>query len=155
MAAPRAAGGLAIDESTTHIPPGWQPGLDWYPFRLYVEKIKIWYQTTEWADDKLGPVMAQRLKEGALRVALTLKLPLPANEGGGTVIGDVALARPAVPAQLDQIGNVIQPAIRSGAAELIHKLEQCYGLDQHDSVVSSFFFFRFSPRTAITSGIFE
>ena len=57
MAAPRAACGLAFDESTSTVSPGWQPGLDWYPFRLYVEKIKIWYQTTELADDKLGPVI--------------------------------------------------------------------------------------------------
>ena len=92
--------------------------------------------------------MAQRLKEGALRVALSLKLPLPANEGGGTVVGCSALARPAVPAQFDQMANVLQPAIRSGAAELIHRIEQRYGLDQQDRVVSSldgFFDFRRGP----------
>ena len=145
MAAPRDPGGLAIGESTANAPPGWQPGLDWYPFRLYVEKIKIWYQTTEWADDKLGPVIAQRLKDGALRVALTLKLPLPIADGGGIVVGGAALARPAVAQQVDGHGNVLQPAIRSGAAELMHKLEQRYGLDQQDRVVSSldgFFDFR-------------
>ena len=92
-AATRVPGGLAIDESTANVPPGWQPGLDWYPFRLYVEKIKIWYQTTEWADDKLGPVIAQRLKDGALRVALTLKLQMPIAEGGNIVTGGAAWFR--------------------------------------------------------------
>ena len=58
MAAPRAACGLTIGESTSTVSPGWQPGLDWYLFRLYDEKIKIRYLTTELADDKLGPVIA-------------------------------------------------------------------------------------------------
>ena len=65
-------GGLPLDEYTRATPPGWRPGLDWYPLRLYLDKLKIWYRIQEYEEAEIGPIIAGRLKGGALRLALTL-----------------------------------------------------------------------------------
>ena len=127
---------MPLDESTRNVPPGWKPGLDWYPYRLYVEKVRVWHRTAEFNEEELGPILTQRLEGGALRVALTLRVPLPPQEGGGFVTGDAALVRPTVAAIIDpQTGAVIQEAILSGAHQLLRRLQERYGLDAQDRVV--------------------
>ena len=70
-------GGLPLDEYTRATPPGWRPGLDWYPLRLYLDKLKMWYRIQEYNEPELGPIVVGRLKGGALRLALALRVPTP------------------------------------------------------------------------------
>ena len=131
--AAREHGGLPLDESTRAVPPGWRPGLDWYPYRLYLEKFKLWHRVADYDETELGPIAAQRLKGGALRVALTLRVPIPQAQGGGFVTGDAALVRPTVPALVID-GVEVEPMFPSGIASLLRKLEERYGLDAQDRI---------------------
>ena len=143
-------GGLPLDEYTRATPPGWRPGLDWYPLRLYLDKLKIWYRIQEYEEAEIGPIIAGRLKGGALKLALTLRVPTPLaqadNINNGWFVGDEALIRPAVQEERDPgTGNLIQPALPSGVQTLLRLLENRYGLDHQDKVTSSldaFFDFR-------------
>ena len=75
MHAPRSddrSGGIPLDEWTKGCPPGWQPGLDWYPLKLYLDKLKLWWRVTPEPEEAIGPIVAGRLKKGAQTLALKL-----------------------------------------------------------------------------------
>ena len=68
-------GGLPLDEFTERTPPGWKPGLEHYPLKLFMEKLKLWYAVVDRTDEsKLGPLVAGRLKGGALSIALKVQV---------------------------------------------------------------------------------
>ena len=67
-------GGLPLEEFNPKTPPGWQPGMDSWPFKKYLEKLKMWYRTSEYkvGDGIIGPLVALRLKGEAYEIAVKL-----------------------------------------------------------------------------------
>ena len=68
------AGGIPLDEYTKNVPPGWKPGLDHYPLKSYLDKIKIWWHLTDLQETEIGPAMASRLKLGPWNLSILLPL---------------------------------------------------------------------------------
>ena len=126
-----SGGGLPLDEWNKSTPPGWKPGIDGYPLKLYREKLKLWYRGYDGDDQSVGCVVAGRLKEGAMNLALKLRVPKRVDEGGGFVIGDEALCRLEVVEGIDGNGQH-QPRIASGLQCLLEALQSTYGLDDED-----------------------
>ena len=92
------SGGLPLDEYNRSTPPGWKPGLARYPLSLFEDKLKLWYKQFTGADEEVGILLAGRLKEGALTIALKLRVPRRLDDPAGQspYVGDQALCRPAV-----------------------------------------------------------
>ena len=71
-------GGLPLEEFTSKVPPGWQPGVDSYPFKKFLQKLELWSCSCDCqlGDGKMVPVVAGRLKGDAYDIALSFALPL-------------------------------------------------------------------------------
>ena len=119
-------GGVPLDEWRKDTPPGWKPGIESYPLKLFFSKLKLWYRCCEVADEIVGPLIAGRLQGGAQRLALELKLVRP---DGGYDIGDAALVRLSVDEVIDPNDGVtiIQHHIPSGVQALCNALRDTYG----------------------------
>ena len=122
MAQP-TTGGVLLEEWRKDVPPGWKPGLDSYPLKLFFSKLKLWYRCCEVPDEVVGPLIAGRLQGGAQRLALELKLIRP--DGGY----DAALVRLSVDEVLDPNDGVtiIQHHIPSGVQAFCNALRDTYG----------------------------
>ena len=125
MAVP-GQGGVPLEEWRKDTPPGWKPGIESYPLKLFFSKLKLWYRCCEVPDEVVGPLIAGRLQGGAQRIALELKLIHP---DGGYDIGDAALVRLSVDEVLDPNDGVtiIQHHIPSGVQALCNALRDTYG----------------------------
>ena len=119
-------GGVPLEEWRKDTPPGWKPGIESYPLKLFFSKLKLWYGCCEVPDEVVGPLIAGRLQGGAQRIALELKLIRP---DGGYDIGDAALVRLSVDEVLDPNDGVtvIQHHIPSGVQALCNALRDTYG----------------------------
>ena len=126
MAAPLPSGGIPLDEWRKDVPPGWKPGVENYPLRIYFAKLKLWYRCCEVPDEVIGPLIAGRLQGRAQRIALELKLVRP---DGSYDIGDAALVRLSVDEVVDpQDGvTIIQHHIPSGVQALCNALRDAFG----------------------------
>ena len=137
MADARADGeteGLPLNQFTKSTLPGWRPGLQKYPLRLYVQLLELWWRQTELREEQTGPTMAGRLRGTALQKALALTAVRYDEYGQGRqVTGDELLAQPTVPAD-DQIGMLEQPA---GATLLMRMLITEYGQNVQDTTIQS------------------
>ena len=51
-------GGIPLHEFRRDVPPGWAPGIQDYPLRLYFERLKLWYRVFEGDDTLVGPLVA-------------------------------------------------------------------------------------------------
>eukprot|EP00435_Cladocopium_sp_Y103_P026047 s1176_g6.t1 len=94
---------IPLDEYRRDVPPGWRPGQLDYPLKLYLERVRMWYDIYESPDEYVGPLLAGRLRGRAQQIALTLRLPDP---HGGTDIGDSALVRLSV----DEVRDPVRPS---------------------------------------------
>ncbi|CAE7229802.1 RE1, partial [Symbiodinium sp. CCMP2456] len=125
------------------VPPGWQPGLESYPLKLYFSKLKLWYRCTEVPDEVVGPLIAGRLVGRAQRIALELRLIRP---DGTYDTGDAALVRLSVDQVLDPTDGVtvLQHHIPSGVQALCNALKQAFGeTDETATTKSLEMFFEF------------
>ena len=139
-----STGGVPLEEWRKDVPPGWKPGLESYPLKLFFAKLKLWYRCCEVPDEVVGPLIAGRLQGGAQRLALELKLIRP---DGGYDIGDAALVRLSVDEVLDPNDGitVIQHHIPSGVQALCNALRDTYGDNdeqQTTRALENFFEFR-------------
>ena len=75
-------GGLPLEEYTNKTPPGWQPGVDAYPFKKFLQKLELWTVMCDYqiGDGRIGPVVAGRLKGDAYDIALKLRITTRHNE---------------------------------------------------------------------------
>ena len=56
--------------STTKVPPGWGPELrHQYSFRQWKKDVRLWKRQAEFAEEKVGPAIAQRLRGVARKLA--------------------------------------------------------------------------------------
>ena len=136
MANPPQSGGgqLPLQEFRRDVPPGWTPGDPAYPLRLYMEKLQLWYKTTNLEDEIVGPMVAGRLHGRAAKVAMALRVPRP---DGGVDVGPDALSRLSVDEVVDPAGNVIQQHIASGVQFLLNSLRQAFGQQDQDLATAS------------------
>ena len=63
---------LPLDTFTRSTPPGWMPNVVRYPFRRYIQLMKLWWLQTDCAEDRMGPAIAGRLKGAAFQFAMSL-----------------------------------------------------------------------------------
>ena len=127
---PSGGGNLPLQEFRRDVPPGWQAGDPAYPLRLYLEKLQLWYRTTNLDDEIVGPMVAGRLHGRAAKVAMMLRVPRP---DGGYDVGPEALARLSVDEVLDpNTGAVIQQPIASGVQYLLMALRSAFGQQDQD-----------------------
>ena len=138
--------GIPLDEYTSTIPPGWKPGMEHYPLRMYIDKMQMWWKQTDFEYAQASVLIAGRLKLGANKLALKLRLERPLSDQPPMYdIGADAIVRQRVPEIRDSVGNIAQPRIPSGLERLVALLVERYGLDDQDSVtvaLDHFFSFR-------------
>ena len=104
--------GLPLDAYNRTTPPGWRPALMHYPFRRYIERLRLWYRMTDLGIEQIGPAIAGRLQGRPYNMAMSLRIT---NRAGVVMVADEALAYPGEAVALDGLGNVVAPAIESGA----------------------------------------
>ena len=134
--AQQAPAGLPLDEYTAATPPGWKPGMDHYPLRMYVDKLQLWWKQADVDVPHAAVLIAGRLKAGAGKLALKLKLERPrAHQPPTHDTGADALVRERIEEVRDpQTGIITQSRIPSGIERLIATLVERYGLDDQDTV---------------------
>ncbi len=53
-----------IQEFSVTTPPGWSPrNASWYPFRLFLQKLQLWWKITTATEAQAGPLLAARLQD--------------------------------------------------------------------------------------------
>ena len=147
MATSAGPTGLPLDEYTSQTPPGWKPGMDHYPLKLYIDKLNLWWKQAEMEIPQAAVLIAGRLKGGASRLALKLRLERTLADSPPTHDqGADALVRARVDEFRDaSTGIILQPRIPSGIERLMAVLIERYGLDNQDSVTVALQFLRHSP----------
>ena len=154
MSAPNGSsgsGGILLEEWRKDVPPGWGPGIESYPLKLFFNKLKLWYRCTEVPDEIVGPLVAGRLVGRAQRIALELRLIRP---DGTYDIGDAALVRLSVDQVLDPNDGitVIQHHIPSGVQALCNALKEAFGESdeaQTTKALETFFEYRRPPSQGL------
>ena len=128
--------GIPLQEFRRDCPPGWSPGLPHYPLRLFFDKLKLWRQIFDGADELVGPLVAGRLQGKAQRLALQLRLPRP---DGGVDVGSDALVRLSVDEVRDPTNPsiILQNAIPSGIQSLCNSLRDAFGFSDQELVSKS------------------
>ena len=128
--------GIPLQEFRRDCPPGWSPGLPDYPLRLFFDKLKLWYQIFDGADELVGPLVAGRLQGKAQRLALQLRLPRP---DGGVDVGSDALVRLSVDEVRDPTNPaiILQTAIPSWIQSLCNSLRDAFGFSDQELVSKS------------------
>ena len=125
---------LPLEQFNSTTPPGWKPHLIAYPWRRYLERLRLWYRLTTLLPEQLGPAVASRLQDRPYDLANALRLPLP---DGRILVGDEALAFPGQDAQLDPTsGAILVPALSTGLQALLRVLTAAYGADQDQTAQS-------------------
>ena len=121
---PHAAPGTPLEQYTKTLPPGWKPELRHYPFRLYVQRMRLWYRITDLPASSIGPAAVGRLSGRPYSLVLeTFKI---VTQGGVTLTGDAALAfegEPAIPAAGDAPAR---PAVNNGLEAMLELLSKWY-----------------------------
>jgi hypothetical protein len=117
-----------LPEFTRQVPPGWKPGLDDYPFKLYIERLHLWWRITPVQEDEAGPLIASRLMDRAFSLAMNLTVV----RDGITHKGDAALSLPRQRQQVDINGVVIQEESAAGAGHLMARLKECFEIHDDD-----------------------
>ena len=127
---------MPLDEYTDKIPPGWKPGMESYPLRLYVDKLTLWWKQADVDLTHASVLIVGRLKTGAGKVAMKLRLERKQSDHPPDYdVGADAIVRARVPEEKDDLtGAVTQPMIPSGMERLIANLVERYGLDDQDTV---------------------
>ena len=62
--------GIPLQNYSERTPPGWTPYDVHYPFRKYIQLLRLWFRVTTATEESLGPLMAGRLKGAAFQIAL-------------------------------------------------------------------------------------
>ena len=119
--------GLPLDQYTKSTPPGWKPGMVHYPFRRFMERLKLWYRQTDLAATALGPAVAGRLAGRPFNLALALRFTVAST--GVELRGDEALAFPGEEAGFDQNTGQATPKTDSGLQQLLAVLSPIYSTD--------------------------
>ena len=66
-------GGMPLDAFNRGCPPGWRPGIQTYPFRRYMQLVRLWWRQTDVQEHQVGPIMVGRLRGAAFQLAMSLR----------------------------------------------------------------------------------
>ena len=64
----------SIWDFTKHVPPGWRPGLSWYPYKTYKQRLKLWKVITSAAQNEIGPLVVSRLEGEPFETGIKLEV---------------------------------------------------------------------------------
>ena len=118
--------GLPLESYSKTVPPGWNTGIPHFPFRRYLERLRLWYRWTDLLPEQVGPAVAGRLGGRVFNHAMAMSITL---RNGAVLSGDAALAFAGAGPILDAQGAQIAPAVTSGLQQLITLLQGMYGAD--------------------------
>ena len=119
--------GLALEDFSKTIPPGWKPLVRGYTFRKYMQKLRLWWRITdEDREERIGPLIVSRLKSTPFRQAMSFTIV----RDGVTYRGDEAVSLPAVAE--DQARGV--QAEHSGIRQFLDVMKGLYELHDQDRV---------------------
>ena len=110
----------SIWDFTKHVPPGWRPGLSWYPYKTYKQRLKLWKVITSAAQNEIGPLVVSRLEGEPFETGIKLEV----IRDGQKYVGEEALVLPAILEERDLTGQIIVPAQKAGVTHLFDLLEQ-------------------------------
>lgn len=137
-------GGLPLDEYTKSCPPGWKENVANYPYRRYLEKLRLWNRITDCEEHQKAATIVGRLKGKANTMAMKTKVTGVVQEvdpatGAVTfrqsvMTGDDAVCAPASPAVYNAAGEVIFPEQLSGLRVMLKKLRTDYTLHDQDQI---------------------
>ena len=116
-------GGLPLDQYSASVPPGWRPNMSHYPFRRFLERLRLFYRMTSLGQEQVGPALAGRLQGKPFNLAMSMKIT---DRSGNVLVGDAALAYPGENATVDLAGAAIS-AIEAGVQQFIRILQSRYG----------------------------
>ena len=117
------------------MPPGWRPHLAHYPFRRFLERVRLWYRQTDLDATQLGPALAARLQGRPFILAMALQLT---TQAGVVIRGDEALAHAGEQAVTDpNTGAITSAATENGLQHLLRLLARWYGSDAQQVVGSA------------------
>ena len=136
---------LPLDAFTRSTPPGWRAGVKKYPYKRYLQLMRLWWRQTDVEEPKAGIVIAGRLRGAAFQFALGLSanryIPPDADTGwpGGfrDLTGDELLCQPSYEAFTDPASGVDVPAGKSGAGVLLDALGAEYGVSAQEGVLAA------------------
>ena len=108
--------GIALDEYTKAVPPGWHPFMQNYPLKLYLEKFDLWKRQTTVSEEEIGVTMVGRLKGPAYRVVMKMRLIKWQEEGEPPVVTLVN-------------NEPVQDSVITGSDAIAHKRQVHPGID--------------------------
>ena len=91
---------IPLPQYTKSVPPGWDPSIQTFPLRSYIDRLKLWTRTTVLRSEQMGPAVAGRLVGRPFDVAMQLTVDIStrpdmaAYSGKEVLQGDDALAFP-------------------------------------------------------------
>ena len=138
----------SIWDFTKHVPPGWRPGLSWYPYKTYKQRLKLWKVITSAAQNEIGPLVVSRLEGEPFETGIKLEV----FRNGQKFVGEEALVLPAILEERDLAGQVIVPAQKAGVTHLFDILDQLHLIhddDEADAKLDAFFDMRRGSRTLV------
>ena len=124
-------GGLPLESFNRSVPPGWRPYQPHYPYRRYLERLRLWYRQTDLGVGQLGPAVAARLQGRPFNLAMALQVM---TQQGTLLRGDAALGYEGEDAVLGGGGNIIVQATEYGLQQLLRELTRRYGADEQQTV---------------------
>ena len=77
----------SIWDFAKHVSLGWRPGLSWYPYKTYKQRLRVWKVISSASDVDIGPLVASRLEGEPFEAAIKLRI----IRGGEEHIGEKAL----------------------------------------------------------------
>ena len=131
-----------LQQFTQRIPPGWNPNMKDYPFRLYLIRLTLWWRCCDVNEEAAGPLVASRLSGRAFDVATKLRV----ERNGVVHVGEAALS---LAAQAADAGPPSVEADISGLGHLLRRLVeefQMHDQDYQNVVLDRFFDLRRSQR---------
>ena len=149
-------GRMSLEEYTKTVPPGWKPGDQRYPFKLYLTKLRLWWRFADVEERAVGPLIASRLRGAAFDIASTLKVERADERGLVTVhYNDDALSLTTLPEILDpNTGRQLMPPQPSRGSCLIRTLIAELGIhdqDQQTIALDEFFDYRRDGSTDLAT----
>ena len=113
-----------LQQFTQRIPPGWNPNIKDYPFRLYLIRLTLWWRCCDVNEEAAGPLVASRLSGRAFDIATKLRV----ERNGVALVGEAALS---LPAQAADPANGLAADI-SGLGHLLRRLVDEFQIHDQD-----------------------
>ena len=135
---------MPLDTFTRGTPPGWMANIVRYPFRRYMQLLRLWHLQTDLLEERIGPAICGRLKGTAFQFAMNMRANR-LNVNTGEVVEMQAPELFTVPAHDEfyhPTTGALLPAEPSGSQVLARALSAEFAGSTEDlqwSVMETFF----------------